>query len=246
MNRTFWGLNYSPWTEKARWALDHHRVEYRYREHKPFLGEPALRWRTRKRPAGRPASVPVLIERNEVILDSLDIARHADRIGSGASLFGAEREREILEWCGASDRAMQFGRALIVSALGNSDDALIESLPPEIPKPLRPAMRGIAKAGTKFILRKYDADPNAHAANLAKMVEFCQRLADGLDDQPYLLGSLSYADLSCAVVVNGFAPLTSRFFPRSPATAQAWTVQELIDRFGTLVEWRDRLYAEHR
>lgn len=243
---TLWGLRYSPWTEKTCWALDHHAVDYRYREHKPLLGEPALRWRTRRRPAGQPASVPVLIADREVILESLDIARYAERIGSGAPLFETEREREILHWCAASDRAMQCGRALVVSAIARSDEACIESLPPEIPKPLRPAMRGVARYGANFIARKYGADQNALAENQAQLAEFCQRLVDALAGRPYLLGSLSYADLSCAVVINGFAPLTQRFFPHSPATAQAWTVPELVDRFHPLVEWRDRLYAEHR
>lgn len=243
---TLWGLRYSPWTEKARWALDHHHVEYRYREHMPLLGEPALRWRTRKRPAGSPASVPVLIEGSELIGDSTAIARHAERVGSGAPLFGAEREREVLRWCGLSDLAMQSGRALVVSAIAQSDAALIESLPPEIPKPLRPAMRGIAKFGTKFIARKYESDTDARAANEANMAEFCQQLLAQLDGRPYLLGSLSYADFACAVVVNGFAPLTERFFRHSPATAKAWTVPTLVERFGPLVAWRDRLYAEHR
>jgi hypothetical protein len=31
-----------------------------------------------------------------------------------------------------------------------------------------------------------------------------------------------------------------------PATAAAWTVPTLIERFGPLVAWRDRLYADHR
>ncbi len=33
------GLHYSPWTEKARWALDRQRVPYAFEEHLPMLGE---------------------------------------------------------------------------------------------------------------------------------------------------------------------------------------------------------------
>ena len=29
---TLWGLSISPWTERTRWALDHHQIHYRYRE----------------------------------------------------------------------------------------------------------------------------------------------------------------------------------------------------------------------
>jgi glutathione S-transferase len=42
-------LHYSPWSEKARWALDHHGVAYRYEEYKILLGEPKLRLATKKR-----------------------------------------------------------------------------------------------------------------------------------------------------------------------------------------------------
>jgi glutathione S-transferase len=81
---TLVGEYFSPWTEKARWALDHHRLEYRYREHVPLLGEALLRVRA-DRLTGR-VSVPLLITDTGPILDSFAIAQHADRIGRGARL----------------------------------------------------------------------------------------------------------------------------------------------------------------
>ena len=42
------GLPYSPWSEKARWALDVRHVPYRYRVFQPLIGEPALRFKTRR------------------------------------------------------------------------------------------------------------------------------------------------------------------------------------------------------
>ena len=38
MNELY-GLSYSPWTEKARWALLHHRILFRYVEHAPMRDE---------------------------------------------------------------------------------------------------------------------------------------------------------------------------------------------------------------
>ena len=51
MSRTLYGLSLSPWTERARWALDHHGVAYDYHEHVPMLGEVLLRMKARTRRA---------------------------------------------------------------------------------------------------------------------------------------------------------------------------------------------------
>jgi glutathione S-transferase len=41
-------LPYSPWSEKARWALDYHGVRYDQSIHVPITGELPLRLRTRR------------------------------------------------------------------------------------------------------------------------------------------------------------------------------------------------------
>src|SRR6188508_1450752 len=53
-------LYYSPWSERARWALDHHGLAYETVEHVPFLGEIRLRRIVGKKAAR--ATVPVLID----------------------------------------------------------------------------------------------------------------------------------------------------------------------------------------
>jgi glutathione S-transferase len=89
--RTLYGLSQSPWTEKARWALDHHSVAYRYHEHVPVLGELLLRAKARSRPRGTKASVPLLTDGDAVLCSSLAIARHAESIGRGDPLASADR-----------------------------------------------------------------------------------------------------------------------------------------------------------
>src|SRR5690606_17418493 len=83
--RSLVGLVYSPWTQRARWALDHHRVVYRSEPYTPLLGELALRRRL-GRFRGR-VSVPVLFTDAAVIDDSVAIARHAEAVGSGGPRF---------------------------------------------------------------------------------------------------------------------------------------------------------------
>lgn len=52
--------SFAPWCEKARWALDHHRVPYDYTEHLPMIGELRLRSAARKW-SGR-VTVPLLVD----------------------------------------------------------------------------------------------------------------------------------------------------------------------------------------
>ena len=54
--RTLYGLTQSAWTEKARWALEHHGIAYRYHEHVPVLGEVLLRLKARPRDADAEAT----------------------------------------------------------------------------------------------------------------------------------------------------------------------------------------------
>ena len=61
-------LPYSPWSEKATWALDHHRIDYKYDEHMPLVGDIKLRWRLRK-PKGI-VTVPVLEDGGRFFTDT--------------------------------------------------------------------------------------------------------------------------------------------------------------------------------
>jgi len=77
MTPTLWSLSYSPWSDRARWALAHCGVEYVRHPYQPLLGEPAMRLRTGN--WSRPVSVPVMLTEGGVLTDSLDISRYADR-----------------------------------------------------------------------------------------------------------------------------------------------------------------------
>ena len=59
MNLTLFKLGYSPWSERALWALDHHGLARREREYTPIFGEPGMRLKAR-RFKGR-VTVPLLV-----------------------------------------------------------------------------------------------------------------------------------------------------------------------------------------
>src|ERR1700677_1226584 len=117
-------LHVSPWSERARWALDHHRLPYRKEEHVVYLGERKLR-----RLTGKPRNtVPILVADGTVLNDSWDIAQYADREGASPSLFPAEHVAEIEAWAKTTDRLLAAGRGLILRALMGDAAALDESL----------------------------------------------------------------------------------------------------------------------
>ncbi|HSN98176.1 MAG TPA: glutathione S-transferase, partial [Candidatus Nanopelagicales bacterium] len=146
-------LPYSPWSEKARWALDHHRVPYERVDHVPLLGDLRLRVLQRK-PTGR-VTVPALEDSGTWYTDSLEIARRAEAVGSGSPLFPRGLEAEVLGWNRLSEEAMTAGRAVML--LGQADDpqTALDALPPGVPAGLKPLLAPLARKGMEAFIAKY-------------------------------------------------------------------------------------------
>lgn len=243
--RTLVALKYSPWSEKARWALDHHRVAYRFEEYVPMLGEPRLRMRV-----GSPfakVSVPVLFEDGRVITDSFAIARRAEEIGGGpSSLFPSERAAAIEAWNRISEDALSAGRTLLMGRLRDRPEARLGSLPGFFPRWLRPLLGPVASMGVAFVARKY----RASAADLSdcrrRLVGALDELRAGLNGGEYVFGALTYADLAMAVVMQFVSPVSDVHIALEPATRDAWRDDALSSSYDDLVGWRDVLYRRHR
>lgn len=236
------GLSYSPWTEKARFALDHHHVRYAYHEHLPLVGEALLRLRS-GRPFGK-VSVPLLLHEGRVLGDSFEIARYAERLGDGAPLFPQRFAAEIRAWDDESQAAMQAGRVRVIEHTLASPEALAEGLPPFVPDVLRGPARSVTALAAKFLGRKYGGLDSAAAH--ARIAASLEALRGALGKDRYLLGQLSFADVTMAAVLQFVAPLGEPWVRLGPATTRAWSEPDLAERFADLVAWRDGLYREHR
>jgi glutathione S-transferase len=242
--RKLFQLSYSPWSERARWALDHHAIAYRTVEHAPFLGEFRLR-RLVGRTKGR-ATVPVLIDGDTVLTESWDIAQYADRIGNGPKLIPSDQEAGVREWTELADRASSQGRGLVVAALLASDAALDEALPFPLPPWLHPVMRPATRFGLRWFARKYDLGPSAAAEHEAQMRPALDRLSAAIRSSPYLLGKFTYADIAMATLLQGISPVGNGYIRLGPATRRAWTRPMLEKAYPEAVRWRDNLYLQHR
>src|SRR6187549_2021202 len=116
--RTLICMPYSPWSEQATWALDHHRLPYKRHMYTPMIEAPWLRMKT-----GRwrgPVTVPVLIEKNRSWNDSWDIAHHAEELGFGAPLFPKGKEEELRTWHERTHAALAEGRLRTVHRVKQS------------------------------------------------------------------------------------------------------------------------------
>lgn len=242
--RTLVQLSYSPWSERARWALDHHAIAYHTVEHIPFLGELRLRRLVGK--TQRRATVPILIDGDRVLTESWDIALYADRTGAGSKLIPDARENDIRAWTDLADQASSQGRALVVSALLASEAALDEGLPFSLPFWLHATMRPVTRFGLRWFARKYELSPGAAADYEDKMRPALDRLRDAIERSRYLVGEFSYADIAMATLLQGISPVGSGYIRLGPASRRAWTRPNLEREYADLVRWRDNLYLERR
>lgn len=234
---------FSPWSEKARWALDHHRIAYRFHEYVPMLEEPWLRLRLGAF-TGR-VSVPALVGDDGTLRDSFAIAEDAERKGGGAPLFPTPMRAAIAEWNARSERALQATRVRVIVRMGEVRDADLEALPPYIPGWLRPLTRGTATMGVAFLRRKYDLTRDLAATDMTLRAEL-GAWRDALGGRPTLGDAISYADITMAVTLQGIRPVADSYIPLGPATREVWSNDELAREVGDLLEWRDALYAKHR
>jgi glutathione S-transferase len=242
MTLALYGMAYSPYSEKARWALDHHRVAYEWHEHVPMLGERKLRKMAGSN--GGKVSVPLAVDGGTVLRDSLSIAKHAESVGKGARLFA--NEAAVTTWAGRSDEALDAARVLLLQRILDDREALRESLPSWVPGPLRGLSTPIAARGTRHLVRKYGTAGVDPATATAKLREVLGAMRKVLGSRSTILDGFSYADIAMAVVLQMIAPVATEYIVLGPARRRAWTETALASEYADLVAWRDALYAKRR
>jgi glutathione S-transferase len=246
------GISYSPWTAKARWALDHHGITYRYREHLVMVGMPELRLRTGKWFSGD-LTVPALCAPEGVWLDSWKIARHAEEIGKGKSLFGSPDDLVAIarfnEW---SETAVGAARSIVTMRIPKDPDACSEALDPIAPKFAHRALGFVVKMGTAYIAGEFGVDRTlGEAPYLAEIRKALLSFREALkvSGGNYLLGDahgFSYADVVLAIALQAAEPVDHPSFRIKPATRKVWTTPELVSEFSDLLAWRKTIYEKHR
>jgi glutathione S-transferase len=268
------GLAYSPWTEKARWALDYCRVPYRYQEHVILLGMPALvlkSWGEKER------TVPMLrvstSSGRRILMDSFEIAKWADRYRAEnhpeiASLFPDGLLAEIKHFNVLSEMMLEATRALVMDRTLKSEQAQIDALPQWIPGVFRRPMRWLAPIAVRYLDGEFSVSsktPREYSnylfqglLSLRSAIEKFERESaqlalnpspqgeSGVNGRRGLLGPWSYADMIAAVSVQGVLPVDDRYIRLKPSIRATWTADELARNFETVLKWRDEVYLQWR
>ena len=244
------GIPYSPWSEKARWALDVRHVPYRYRTYAPLVGEPALRLKLRQWTG--PVSVPALTDdEGRTIGDSANIARWADRRGSGPTLFPPELEAEVARYVELSERGLAAGRALSLARMLGDPEALAEMVPRNVRKAIGGAAIAVGGFGIRRTLRKYGSAKTAHESLERTLTEVLDALRAGLGKAPEatpvktLLGRFTFADVAMAQVLVFVLPPTVGL-RIGPASRRNYSDPPMAARYPDLIDWRDALYDAYR
>jgi glutathione S-transferase len=235
---TLYVIHHSPWSERARWALLHHRIKFEEREHVPLVGEVTLRMRTRK--PGK-ASVPLLIDGSEAISGSLAIGEYVDAKGKKEKLFPAGSRERIQSLFDALEDPLSAARERFVRDLVTDSEAQLESLPPFLRA--LPMATLSARIGTAFVASKY----NARIGMVDDRIRGGLRaVREALAGKPYVFDAFSFADIVATSIVQAIAPGDDKYVAFPPATRRLWQHEKLAREFGDLVKWRDAVYEKHR
>lgn len=235
------GLPYSPWSEKARWALEARAVPYTRKLYQPLLGELGLRKKLGKWRGT--VSVPVLTTGDgTVISDSAEIARWADQRGDGPRLFPEAHAQAIAAAIELSDRGMAAGRALSLIRLLEDPQGIDEL----VPRKLRtlPGAKGITRYGVRRTLRKYrgERDPVTARAALASVLD---ELRGVLAGKRTVLDTFTFADIAATQILCFVEP-PAFGLKLGEGTRRSFIDDELRARYADLVTWRDEVYERHR
>lgn len=244
------GISYSPWTEKARWALDHHKIPYKYIEHTLLLSEPSFRFRFRLWRGD--FTVPAWRDNECQIMDSLAIAKHADvLVPDHAPLIPATDAASIQHIQELSEGALDSLRGLTMVKLMRDPPAQLESLPNFLPARLKRILRPILIAAATVYLRR-----GFYREGLSSETEYHDRYRTYLKQldvkfserrSEFVVGDrFTFADIAFATALIGLTPPSAPYYRQGPATFQLWTNSRLMKEFPHLIAWRDALYSQHR
>lgn len=241
------GISYSPWTEKARWSLDFHHLDYRYSEHLIMLGMPALRLKM-KSFTGE-LTVPALIDGETRVMDSFEIAKYADKISaSDRKLISDEKLGLIKSINALSEAALDAGRALVMSRIARDPEAQRESLPSFIPKFARGVCRPIVAMGLGYLDREFlvsGKSVETRQDELDRVIfELDQMVRTRQGD--FILGQFSFADIAIALAAQVLTPVSNEYIKLPEALRRCWANPQLAEKYAALVRWRDFLYTKCR
>jgi glutathione S-transferase len=132
-------------------------------------------------------------------------------------------------------------RERFVRDLAEDREAQLESLPKFLAG--LPFASLSARVGTAFVANKY----NARIGSVNDRIRAGLRaVREAIGGKKYVLDAFSFGDIIGTSIVHAIQPPNDRYVKLPPGTRRLWNHEKLIGEFGDLIEWRDRVYEEHR
>jgi glutathione S-transferase len=261
-------LKTSPWSERARFALDVAGVQCALVPYLPVLSQPALRWRVGVWNPATPVSVPVLIDGKTIIQvrcpaaagPMLRLTRH-DALPSSRpqgshdiAVWAASRSDRLrlgdaailTEVEAATDRVMNAGRARTFERTLQAPVPYDESQIPPLLRPLPAAVKGvIVRSIVRWLKYKYGS-PLSHEQQLEEMRQGLLQLRAILQrsgGEFMNRDGFSYADIVAMGAMHFAAPIG---LGDTPVNAQLRSEPQIAAEFPDLDDWRKRVYDTHR
>lgn len=246
------GMRFSPYTEKARWALNHHKKTYSYSEHLILFGMPILWWKARK--ISDNLTVPMMVAHTPdgerlVLGDSWDIALYTDKGGANSPLFPADKMGEIHAINALSEQAFDAGRALYMDRLKKDRAAQAESLPNFIPKFLRPFLTSMVHVALKYISWGFGIERKGipeYETSMRECLKRYEELLAKVNFEGPVLGKFSYADIVMTTSLQFVSPVEPKIFGLTPKLIEAWTDSRWETEFPRIFSWRKKIYEKYR
>ena len=233
---TMYGITYSPWTYKARWALAWHRLDYRYKEYVVMLSKPLLRLRLNR--WSKPITAPLAVVNGQILDSSLKIAQWADEQGAGSSLH--MNHADVKAWDHVADEFMQLGRFRLTHGYASDARALKAAVPPVFQR--MPGALFLGKMGLRYMKKTYPLDVQPETVE-DQMAERLRAVRAGLKDREHFLSGPSYADISVACALQMVDPVEDALLPLAPEARPHWSSTRLTEEFADLLQWRDGIFS---
>ena len=247
-------LPLSPFSEKARWALDHSRLPYRERIHMPFVGEGLLRLRTRIWTSA--AAVPALIDGSDVVTGALRIARYVEHNAPVTTLFPSEHVANIVRWNDLSEKAISAGRVLVTKRIEASPEAkreILSGLIPGFSISMLGHLLGNQATGFRlvehalvFLRRKHNFTHATTRSAEDALNEVFGTLENAICTRPTLLTRFSFADIAMAAALQTVAPVSDQYLVLGEGIRACMTDDRFHTRYPKAIAWRNMLYRRYR
>eukprot|EP01025_Chloroclados_australasicus_P060591 TRINITY_DN7792_c0_g2_i1.p1 TRINITY_DN7792_c0_g2~~TRINITY_DN7792_c0_g2_i1.p1 ORF type:complete len:256 (+),score=20.52 TRINITY_DN7792_c0_g2_i1:138-905(+) len=239
----------SPWSARARWALEVNGVKYKRVVYTPLLSEFSLRLKLGDY-FGK-VSVPIMFisthNEKKVLRDSFEIALwgNQNRAEGTRDLFPSDCIEQIREWSKLADDILNYGRIQSFEKVKKDPNALKEQTPDGF-KWTGTSGAWMTGCIVSLLQGKYSEAGGGPERQKAYSALLKAQTTLNSKQNKFLIGdSFSYADIVITVATYLVKPPQSQFYTIGQATSACCVLEDLAEEFSDIILWRDDILQKY-